>query len=367
MKTIAIANQKGGCGKTTTSINLSACLAYYGKKVLLIDSDPQGHTTCGLNLKAETAAATFYTLYNSGKDDLLDFNKFAQRAGSGLDVIGCYGNLYDLEQKFANQTGREFLLKDKLRKLLRGQAYDFVVIDCPPNLGFLTLNALHASDEVIIPVEPSFYSLHGLAKLSETLTSLNLKRATPIEARALLTIFNAQTAIAREVYEDVRKHFRDRMFRTIIHDCAELREAASAGESIVDYAPLSIACQEYSTLAREFINLCARNEKEEPKTEVLDETAGLAFSPKQVPGGVLFQVQHPTAAQVEMAGDFNGWVPEPMMHLDGSDVWFKVVDIPAGAYRYKFIVDGDWQLDPSQNEQRPNEFGSMDSFLEIKA
>lgn len=363
MRVIAIVNHKGGCGKTTTSINLSACLAHLGKKVLLIDVDPQGHSSCGLRIRAESLRYTLYDLLSPTHRRPIPLDDIRQPINAFFHIIPSYGILNAIEEELVLLPDNVQYLKKKLRWLIEDpEEYDYVLLDCPPHLGLLTFNALEACDEVIIPIEPSYFSLHGLAKIIETLKALNQRRVHPIEIHALLTLFNSETSFAKEVYDNIKTHFQERLFHAIIHENVLLKEAASAGESILVYAPESAACSDYLHLAKEYLE--RELARVLPASElgwqkVLDNR----FGPRKVPGGILFQAYNLTAKDVELAGDFNHWIPEPLIRRTEEGLWQKVIPVLKGHYRYKFIIDGEWQLDPYQSEQRSNAFGTTDSFL----
>lgn len=364
MRVIAISNQKGGCGKTTTTINLAACLALLQKKVLIVDLDPQGHATCGYGLRAEDLNHTLYDLLNP-LAGAVAFDKVWLRLNPYLYIFPSYVILAAIEEEFAALPDRHQRLKKLLQAVGSGpEKFDFVLIDCPPNLGLLTLNALNAADEAIVPVEPSFFSLHGLGKMSETLQFLNEKRLHALEVHALLTLFDSRTRFAQDVYLEVKHHFRERLFKTIVHEDVMLKEAASAGESIDRYDRESQGFKDYFHLAVEFLERdCNRRlpEKKMGWHHILENH----FGPRQVVGGILFQALAERVRSVEIAGDFNGWVPESLVLRDGQRLWQLVLPLSRGRYRYKFIVDGEWQLDSHQKEQKSNPFGTYDSYLEV--
>jgi len=228
----------------------------------------------------------------------------------------------------------------------------------------ILLQQIEAADDVVIPIEPSFFSLHGLAKISETLETINSKRCVPINLHALLTIFDSRTRFVRDVYEEVKTHFKERLFKSIIHESVLFKEAASAGMSIVDYDRHSIAFRDYFHLAVEYLER-EWDRRLPEQTLGWDRVLHERFAPRQVPGGVLFQALSPNAREVEIAGDFNNWVPESLARRSASGLWQKVIPVSPGSYRYKFIVDGEWQVDPYQPMQRLNDFGTIDSYLEI--
>lgn len=364
MRVIAIANQKGGCGKTTTSINLAACLAFLQKKTLLLDLDPQGHSTCGLGIRSQESPFSLYDLLTPLKTTRPEISKIISSVNPWFSVIPTYGNLASLEEEWMLMPEREYRIRNLVHHSLAISGYEFIVLDCPPNLGLLSLNALEAADEILIPIEPSFFSLHGLAKISETIAQVNQRRKQPLIIHALLTLFNAETRFAEEVYEEVKAHFKGQLFNTIVHDDIMLKEAVSAGKSIVDYDQSCTGFRDYFNLAMEYLE--RQWERILPPEKLgWNNVLRHHYGPRRVPGGVLFQVLSKTARWVEIAGDFNHWIPESMVRRDTDGLWQKVIPITNGSFRYKFIVDGEWQIDPYQPTQQLNAYGTFDSYLEL--
>lgn len=363
MRVIAIANLKGGCGKTTTSINFAACLALLHKKVLIVDMDPQGHSTCGLGIREREAPLSTYELLTQ-RTSILDLSQMIRKAEENLFVIPSYTHLADVENEMAGIPGSEKKLRSQLQWIdTRMPGFDYVILDCAPSLGNLTFNALEAADEIIIPIEPSFFSLHGLAKMTETLSVLNQRRLAPIEMNALLTIFDSRTCFGKEVYEEVKGYFREKLFKSIIHESVLLKESAGAGKSIVQYDRGSGAFRDYFNLAVEYLE--RHLDRVLPAKKLgWDNVLQNHLGPRRVHGGILFQTLAKNAKTVELAGDFNNWVPENMMKREDG-LWQKIISITAGTYRYKFIVDGEWQIDPAQPLHQLNAYGTFDSFLDL--
>ena len=330
-----------------------------------MDWDPQGHSTCGLAVKPEDFPHHLYELLSPYQEKKPSLAELLCPVAPDLSLIPAYGILGALEEELANLPGKEKRLKEALENIQKERPeLEYAVIDCPPNLGVLTLNALEAADEIFIPIEPSFFSLHGLAKMTETLQQINKRRGDPIEIHALLTIFNSRTCFVKEVYQEVKNHFNDSLFKTIIHESVLLKEAASAGKSIVKYDPESGAFRDYLNLAVEYL------EKEwdrllPPKRLGWSNVINHLYGPRRVSGGVLFQAMSKNARGVEIAGDFNSWIPEPLLRRGLEGLWQKVIPITKGIFRYKFIVDGEWQLDPYQPLQQVNAYGTFDSYLEL--
>ncbi len=248
-KIIALANQKGGVGKTTTSINLAAGLAYLGKKVLLVDFDPQSNTTQGLGVREEVKKGAYELLLSDATAKECIINKKIPP----LDIIPATLDLAGSDLEMANyDEGRERLLKNKL-EVVRDD-YDFILIDCPPSLGLLNTNALTAADSVIIPVQCEYYALEGLTQLLSTIRLVQ-KLYNPqlyIEG-VLLTMFDSRTKLSVEVQQDVRKYFKERVYRSYIPRNVRLSEAPSHGKSIFEYDIKSDGARAYAALAKEVI------------------------------------------------------------------------------------------------------------------
>ncbi len=366
MRIIAVANQKGGCGKTTTTINLGASLARLNQRVLLVDLDPQAHTTLGLGILPEKLERTLCDLLLPEEERKSSWEEVALRMSARFVLLPGDLRLHRFEEIFSNHPQREKQLKYLLLfSVPRTEPFDFIFIDCPPNLGLLTLNALTVAEEVIIPIEPSFFSLHGLAKISETLKQVAEKRGRPHRLNALLTLFERRNHFSQEVYEEVRKHFKERVFHSVIHENVTLREAAGAGLSIVDYDSESVGYRDHMSLATEVLE---RGWKwEESRESSRPEEKWRVFQgTRKVCGGILFQYLDLQAKEVLLAGDFNQWVGEPLIRRNGEGLWQRVVTLNKGSYRYKYLVDGEWKIDPAALGQKENPFGTEDSYVEVK-
>ncbi len=249
-RVIAIANQKGGVGKTTTAINLGACLAVAEKRTLIIDIDPQGNATSGLGLNRAEIDASIYDVLIDG----VPIGDVVRRAVHFpyLDVVPSSRDLVGAEVELVNRPQREQVLRRVLEPVR--EAYDFILIDCPPSLGLLTLNALTAADAVLIPIQCEFYALEGLTQLLNTvrLVQRNLNPRLQIEG-VLLTMFDQRLNLSRQVADEAKEYFGSRVYRTTIPRNVRLAEAPSFGMPIVVYDVLSVGAQSYLALARELI------------------------------------------------------------------------------------------------------------------
>ena len=399
MRTIAIINQKGGCGKTTTSINLAACLARLGHKTLLVDMDPQGHCGVGLAVPEEQIERTIYEALIEERDGkVARVDQIVWQIASDFDLAPSNLRLAAFEQVFAGRQARE----DRLLRALdavRGQ-YEWAIIDCPPSVGLLTFNALRASDEAIVPVETGYFSLHGLGKMMETLEVLKDKCNKQITIRVLPTLYDTRTKLAREVLSELRAKFRDQLMESTVNFNTKLKEAASFGQPITEYDPGSRGYKDFVNLARELMG--ARPTELEPVTsEKLSRPAELVQRAKQLSqlttvqfgrsnsprdaavlqpvGGngagaaapfaavqrsavalapstskttaqkieefygvqqfgaeVIFSARFDTAKRVQIAGDFNNWSPDSTPMVKNGHPGKWTMSLPLRPGRYRY-------------------------------
>ena len=368
MRTMAIVNQKGGCGKTITAISLSAFLQREGRRVLLVDMDPQGHATLGLS--KDDPSRIQRTIYDVlvREPERIPLRSIIIQIRENLDLVPADILLSALPEKLTATPGKENRLTEALEEVRRN--YDYIIVDCPPGVGLLTFNALKACSEVIIPVEPSFFSLHGIGKQLETLDLLARETGHEIHARALITLYTGRTEFVKAVAEEIRNHLGSRCFATQVRFSSKLTEAAAHAMPITEFSTRSAGFADYRALAREVLE-----QEAAMKVEILDELKHVDVSidngreasrPVFTDKGVLFTIEAPNAQCVQLAGDFNGWNRNGNEMESSGGIWQKLVPLPPGRYHYRFVVDGGWMTDPLNAELEAMPSGLYDSVVVVE-
>jgi len=338
MRRIAIANQKGGCGKTTTAVCLALCLGDMGSKVLVTDMDPQGSATQSLYPDKESLEHTVYDLLVDS--DSLPVSGVISHTDSGLDLLPANVVLSSAEQMLAGKERREERLRSVLDRV-EGD-YDFTIIDSPPNIGLLTFNALTAADEIIIPVDPSFFSLQGVSRVVEALELLENINGHRTTYRVLATMYDSRTRISRELVSALRTSYVESSFNTIIRSNITLKESTGFGVPITNYRG-SRGFYDYRSLANEVLG----NSPTQKSIEI--EAIQNFLAPRRIGGGVLFSYMDGEVDDVEIEGDFNSWehTRDVLLDVDGRGLWQRVITLKPGEHRYRFVVDGRAVIDPN--------------------
>jgi chromosome partitioning protein len=265
MRIIAVANQKGGVAKTTTTINLGASLAYHARKVLIIDMDPQAHSTLGLGFEPNEFEKTILNVLEPPRSPYkLPLREvIVPTRTANLYLVPANIDLAGAEYRLIDKLGREDFLNSSIQK--SNLDFDYILIDCPPSLGILTINALKAAREVIVTIQPHYFALRGIEEFMETIELMRENLRHEPEVFVLITIADVRTNLYKEVIGEIKRYFGDRMFKTIIHKNIALAEATSHGMPVIEYEPTSSGAQNYLSLAKEVI----RFEKEKPKARLL--------------------------------------------------------------------------------------------------
>jgi chromosome partitioning protein len=429
LRTIAIINQKGGCGKTTVSINLAAVLAAQGQRTLLVDIDPQGHCALGLAVPEAQINQSVADMMLAGLNGSMAMADIVWQISRNFDLAPATTALAGVESQLANASDRDRRLVQIL-STVQGN-YDFCIIDCPPSIGLLTFNALRACDEVIVPVETGYFALQGSFKQEATVEMMVRRTGHQVRHKVLATMYDVRTKLAREILSELKKHFDDRLLPIVINFNAKLKEAASFGQPITEYDPTSRGMQDFEQLAAWLVTnppapaisqsndedvapaphpaLSRAAELVERARALSARTASLAnklaadpavsktglmqeaqrqhdnvapdpvivsenvkrmerlFGVRKTHNGVLFVQPQQTARQISVAGDFNNWSPTatPLRKDETLGVWQACIPIPPGRYRYRVVIDGAWKHDQYNSSIETNPFGELNSILEI--
>jgi len=376
MRVITVFNHKGGCGKTTTAINLAAALAGEGRRVLLVDLDPQVHATVGCGVKEdEVEYSTWDVLGGPDGDTALGLPDVAWEILPDLFLAPAVVNLAGLEQTLAGTDGRDERL---LRALATGQdRYDIAVIDCGPGLGLLAINALRAATEVIVPVDLGFFSLHSLGRTLEAIDLLADRTGRRPAVHILATLYDARARSMRNSLSHLRAQYGPLVFETVVRFNVALREAAAMGSPISEFLPDSRGHQDYRGVAQEVLatdlqlayeDLVKTEQAEQAAAEqAVDAKVARVYGAVPIDGGVRFVCHAPDAQHVQVAGDFNQWRVDDgeMAPTSDAGVWQKEVPMGPGRYAYRLIIDGRWTSDPANPYVESNPYGELNSVVEV--
>jgi len=316
---------------------------------------------------------------------------------NGFELAPASIDLAAFEQQMSGIADRENCLKSVLEQA--GRDYEYIIVDCPPSVGLLTFNAIRAATDVIVPVETGYFSLHGLSRQLETLSVLCKQCSQQINVMVLASMYDIRTKMGREILAELRKHFAEQMFKTVINFNTKLKEAASLGQPISEYDPASKGNKNFQSLAEELVgtdtqmhraelvsSLQAKLEAistsaeellssaEQPATTTaetepkdLDTKLADLYGVRQIADAVMFTTLYPRASTVQIADDFNNWQPEqtPLTKIADNGVWQIKLPMTKGKYRYRLVVDGHWQQDPYNETTELNPYGELNSVLEV--
>lgn len=359
MRIISVTNQKGGCGKTTTSINLAASLSTNNRKVLLIDLDPQSHATLGLNIKADLS---MYNVLSKLTNKKAKLEEVIQKVTENFDIAPSGIVLSTLEQELAGEIGRESRLFERLNNF--NHTYDYILIDCPPNLGILTINAIRASGEIVIPVEASRFSLEGLTQLIDIINLVRDRLNHTVQYTVLVTNFDSRLRHSFKVLDYIRATYKNKLYSTMIHVNVKLKEAQSEGTYVLNYDKYCRGAKDYHSLAREIITQEITSQRM-PSLEKMMRNIMHEELPKLKE--VVFTLSAPHAREAYLVGDFNNWKIDNDSRMEKNDgAWKKRLALKSGKYHYRFVVDGSWIDDASNPVKEMNPYGQMDSLIKIE-
>ncbi|MBI3316248.1 MAG: AAA family ATPase [Candidatus Omnitrophica bacterium] len=359
MHVIALSNQKGGCGKTTTAINLAASLASLGKRTLLMDLDPQAHASFGLGMRGDKVEASVYNVLTDQEGKRKYFlEDVIVPIETQLDLVPSHILLSTIEQEFTNKDESVSRLREALGSL--SFPYQFVILDCPPSLGFLTFNALRAADTVIVPIELSSFSLMGVSKLLSMIELLRVKMQHTPKVYALPTMVDMRTRFSKHILGEIQRAFGENILSSPVRQTVVVRESQAKGRSLLSYDKKSKGAMDYLILSQEVLSKIANA----PETQYENPRR---FEP--VPGSLrdfIFKTQG--AREVHLVGDFNHWriSNDSLLWQKEEGLWQKKVFLEPGRHRYKFVIDGQWTTDPSNDRLEPNPYGGLDSIVEIE-
>jgi chromosome partitioning protein len=397
-------------------------LAEAGQKTLLVDMDPQSHCAVGLAVPEEQIEQSIYdVLISKSRNEPIKLKEILWQISDRLELAPASIDLSAFEQQMSGVADRECSLRDVLADVKN--EYDYTIIDCPPAVSLLTFNALRAATDIIVPVETGYFALHGLSKQLETLNILCTRCNQQVNVQVLASMYDIRTKMAREVLSELRKHFADKMFKTIVNFNTKIKEAASLGQPICEYDPVSKGQRDFRSLVeevlgceqkwerREYVNTLADQleaisvtadelleatkpaEPQSPPETVQDEPLEAAepaepelapqteqsepadidaklsdyYGVSQAEDAVVFVTLYPRAQSVQIAGDFNNWQPTQaqMEKVDDNGLWKTKLNLSSGKYRYRLVVDGQWQQDPYNEQTELNPFGELNSVVEV--
>lgn len=360
MAVISVINQKGGCGKTTTSVNLATGLVKRGYRVLLVDMDPQGHSTLGLGFEPDSLRQTVFDVIDAREHDV-PLSTVTLEVADRLTLLPANVFLSAFEQSMSGKAWRESRLAKALFKIKN--QYDHILIDCPPSLGLLTVNALLASTHVIVPIDSGFYSLSGVKKLKETVDMLKSKVHHDLEIKHVITFYDSKSSCNKDFFNDLKKVVGpSSLFKQKIRRSIKFNISQRLGKSVIELGSkrCGIAFSDYYNLTQEVIDWTKSIQNF--RINFLRTNNKTAVRSRNVRSVSLDYKGN--GREVQVAGVFNNWQPVPM-HKNKDGKWSTAMELDPGHYEYKFVVDGNWITDP-ENERVEVKNNIVNSVLVVK-
>ena len=356
MRILSVANQKGGCGKTTITVNLASALANLGARVLVVDNDPQGHATIGMGLAPTDFTLSTRDLYLTSDVRVEDVRHEIKEF---VDLVPTDVALTTVEQEL---SGRERRVQRLVEAFAQSEMpYDMVFIDNPPNVGLLTFNALLASSEALVPVDPGRFTLDAVERLRETLCLLEDERGHRVQMHIVANGFDLRTRFGRELLERLAMNYPGSLLDSQIHRTVRLREAADIGRPVDQHDRRCRAVLDFQALAEELWALPV-----DLGVDDVETWDALLHGPKSRDAGVSFEIELPTAREVAITGDFTDWSVEGIpLEREDDGMWRVVLPLEPGVFEYKYIVDGVWKVDPDNPERVRNSYGQLNSVLTV--
>lgn len=347
MKIISIANQKGGCGKTTLAVNAAAALARMGIETLLIDLDPQAHATFALGYSKESSERkTSYDIFRSHFDNTeVSYDDMVIRDRDKFSFIPANMMLSAAEINLGGINGAAAILSRTLANSFF-EKYEYVIIDSPPSFGFLTLNSMYAADMILVPMDLSYFSFNGINGVYRVTGLLSAETGRNPAIFFIMNIYDQRSNFAKQLEKDAKKKLGPYLFSTKVRSSVRLREAAKAGKTIFEYDPKCSAALDFYNTTSEIVAADVRH----PDMSITE-----------------FVLHAPQAGEVYVLGDFNNWQKSDASRLTmlESGKWSSHFTLERGTYRYKFMVDDNWMRDPENSTSETNAFGTKDSVLTI--
>ena len=360
-RSIAIVNPKGGSGKTTTAVNLAACLSRRDYRILLLDFDPQGHSALALGFNPSLVERCLSDVLTHHQDVRLSVQQARLEIDTNLDLIPAGEELNELVAEWNSLPTGMTHLHNMLQKIFVG--YDGIIMDCPSNLGPLTRCLLRSAAELLVPLEAARFSLHSVQRLLQEVQQIGRDGAGGPVLYGIVSNFDNRSAFARMMIDEQREAFPGILLRTAIGVSSKVREAAYCGQPVVQYAPHCRVAKQFWALTDEIIDQGSRLDR----LMLQEAVPHRAIDRPEWEEVVRFRVHAPRANRVCVAGSFNQWCPN-MLQLEGPDrdgYWHASMALPPGAHLYKVLVDENWMLDPENPLRQSDEMGNVNSIIEI--